>query len=140
MESVQELDPLLRLDREQMSPPARAGSRNKSGSGVPPLDSLCAAIKPLARQLVALQKRANALGLFANDRELLECSQCGIMEDVTHTGLLITCREPALDQHTGLRFTKEPDQTFRCPSCGALVTEPLAAELGKARKQLEKRK
>ncbi|MDZ4198631.1 MAG: hypothetical protein U1E27_05005, partial [Kiritimatiellia bacterium] len=94
-----------------MSPPARAGSRNKSGSGVPPLDSLCAAIKPLARQWVALQKRANALGLFANDRELLECPQCGLAEDVAHDGRLITCRETAIGQDTGLRFTKETDRT-----------------------------
>lgn len=101
---------------------------------------LCATIKPLAQQLAAVQKQADTMGLFANDRELLECSQCGLMEDVTHTGLLITCREPAIDQDTGLRFTKEPDQKFRCPSCGALVMEPLAAELEKARKQLEKRK
>ncbi|MCU0858155.1 MAG: hypothetical protein MUC65_07120 [Pontiellaceae bacterium] len=106
----------------------------------PSLNSLCATIKPLAQQLAAVQKQADAMGLFANDRELLECSQCGLMEDVTHSGLLITCRESAIAQDTGLRFTKESDQTFRCPSCGALVTEPLAAELEKARKQLEMRK
>lgn len=105
----------------------------------PSMAGLCAKIKPLAQQLAAVQKQADAMGLFANDRELLECSQCGLMEDVTHTGLLITCREPALNQDTGLRFTKETDQTFRCPSCGALVLEPLAAGLEKARKQPGKR-
>jgi len=106
----------------------------------PSMDGLCATIEPLVQQLAAVQKQAEAMGLFSNDRELLECSQCGLMEDVTHSGLLITCRESAIAQDTGLRFEKETDQTFRCPSCGTLVTEPLAAELEKARKQLEKQK
>jgi len=93
----------------------------------------------LARQLADLQKRAKTLGVFTNDRELLECPRCGLLEDVTSTGLLITCRAAALGEDTGLRFVPLADNIFRCPSCGRRVETP-AAELEKTRKQLESRK
>ena len=41
------------------------------------------ALRALATQIVALQKQARALGLFADDRELLTCAKCGLLEDVT---------------------------------------------------------
>jgi hypothetical protein len=40
------------------------------------MDDLIAAIRPLAAEIVALQKQMIALGMFANDRELLECPRC----------------------------------------------------------------
>jgi len=98
-----------------------------------------AKLHELASQLAGLQKRAKALGVFANDRELLECPRCGLMEDVTSTGLLITCRAPALGDDTGLRFVQLADNIFRCPSCAQRM-EVLTAELEKARKQRESRK
>ncbi len=49
-----------------------------------------AKLHALATRLAGLQKRAKALGVFANDRELLECPRCGLMEDVTSIGLLIS--------------------------------------------------
>ena len=72
----------------------------------------------LAARLVSLQKRAKALGVFANDRELLECPRCGLMEDVTSTGL---------------RFVQLADDIFRCPSCVQRVEAP-AGEIKKPRK------
>ncbi len=45
----------------------------------PNMDDLIAAIRPLAAEIVALQKQMIALGMFANDRELLECPRCGLM-------------------------------------------------------------
>jgi len=93
----------------------------------------------LANRLAGLQKRAKALGVFANDRELLKCPRCGLMEDVTSTGLLITCRATALGEDTGLRFVQLADDIFRCPSCAQRVETP-AAEPKKTRKQLEARK
>ena len=51
-----------------------------------------AKLRPLAARFVGLQKRAKALGVFANDRELLECPRCGLLEDVIRASLLITCR------------------------------------------------
>lgn len=97
---------------------------NQSRDGSSTLDTLCAAIIPLVKQLAAVQKQAKALGLFTNDRELLECPHCGLMEDVTINGLLITYRQPDFGQDTGLRFKKVKKLTFRCPSCKGLVTEP----------------
>ena len=98
-----------------------------------------AKLHALAARLAGLQKRAKALGVFANDRELLACPRCGLMEDVASTGLLITCRETALGEDTGLRFVQLADDIFRCPSCAQRVEAP-AAEIKKARKQLESRK
>ena len=37
-----------------------------------------------------IKKDARALGIFTDDRKLLECLDCGLMEDVTINGLLIT--------------------------------------------------
>ena len=65
-----------------------------------------------------------ALGMFANDRELLECQSCGLKEDVAHDGRLITCREPDLGQDTSLRFEPLAEQTFHCPAGGQTVPEP----------------
>ena len=92
----------------------------------------------LARQLTCLQKRAKELGVFANDRELLECPRCCLLEDVTSTGLLITCRADALGEDTGLRFVPLADNIFRCPSCALRVEA--SAELEQARKQRKARK
>jgi hypothetical protein len=80
-------------------------------------------IRELATRIVALQAKARALGLFANDRELLECQKCGLLEDVTFNGLLITCRAPDLGQDTGLRFEELPQDRFRCPVCGSIIRQ-----------------
>jgi hypothetical protein len=37
----------------------------------------------LTRQLAQVKAQARALGIFTNDRELLECPNCGLLEDVT---------------------------------------------------------
>jgi rubredoxin len=84
----------------------------------------------LASRLVAVQEQARSLGIFVGDRELLECPQCGLMEDVIFTGQLITCRPSAESpdtEDTGLRFEELPQNRFRCPACGSLVQEGLAA-------------
>lgn len=68
----------------------------------------------------------HALGMFPNDRELLVCPNCGLREDILFSGVLIAYREPAFLEDTGLRFEKRTEDTFRCPSCGQSVREPLA--------------
>ena len=80
-------------------------------------------IRQLAARLVALREKARSLGVFTGDRELLECPKCGLQEDVTSSGQLITCRPPAEGQDTGLRFQELPRNRFRCPACGAVVLE-----------------
>ena len=78
-------------------------------------------IRELASRIVALRVKALALGLFIDDRELLECWKCGLLEDVTFNGQLITCRTPDFGQDTGLRFEKLPQDRFRCPVCGSMI-------------------
>jgi hypothetical protein len=75
----------------------------------------------LAGQIAALRKRAKTLGVFTHDRELLECSGCGLLEDVTAEGMLITSRAKALGRDTGLRFRELRGHRFRCPGCGLIL-------------------
>ena len=82
-------------------------------------------IRPLARQIAALKGQMKVAGLFTDDRELLDCPRCGLREDVLISGNLITYRKPNYQQDTGMRFWELTDQTFRCPSCGQTVSEPL---------------
>lgn len=87
-------------------------------------------IHALASQLKDLQAKARALGMFDNSRELVRCSKCGLEEDVTIEGLLITTSSVSTLQgaaggghakawtpNTGLRFAEKPAGTFRCPVC-----------------------
>jgi hypothetical protein len=97
-----------------------------------------AKLHALARELADLQKRAKALGVFANDRELLACPRCGLLEDVTCAGLLITCRTNSLGEDTGLRFVQLADQVFCCPSCANRVEA--VTEREKTRQRPEARK
>jgi predicted RNA-binding Zn-ribbon protein involved in translation (DUF1610 family) len=89
-------------------------------------ESLPAVIAPLARRIAAIREQMHALGMFANDRELLDCPNCGLREDVLISGVLITYREPAFHEDIGLRFEELTEGTFRCPSCGRTVRETLA--------------
>jgi len=80
-------------------------------------------LRALATEIAALQAKAKALGLFAHDRELLECRVCGLMENVAAGGGLFTCRPESLNDDTGLRFEELARDRFRCPECGATVRE-----------------
>ena len=78
----------------------------------------------LAAGLQALKQQAQDLGIFTNDRNLLECSKCGLKENVAFDGVLFTCRGTGVNAvDTGLRFP-EPDADGKssCPGCGAEVT------------------
>lgn len=69
------------------------------------------------RKLVELQKKAEALGIFTDTRDLLACPNCGLQEDVLVDGRLITFQGPSPDGvDSGLRFT-EQDGLFICPRC-----------------------
>lgn len=92
------------------------------------MKDLLSTIRPLAMQLAALQRRMKAAGLFANERELLDCPHCCLRDDVLISGHFITYREPGSHQETGLRFEELTADTFRCPSCGQAVCEPFAED------------
>jgi len=58
------------------------------------------------------------MGLFPHDRELLECTGCDLVEDVTIEGRLITIHQgddEFID--TGLKFERLNEDTFTCPVC-----------------------
>jgi len=73
---------------------------------------------PLVRELQRLKEQGKALGMFTDDRELLECPKCGLFEDVTAEGLLITYPKASKEtKDCGLRFKPGDETTFECPSC-----------------------
>ena len=80
---------------------------------------LVSAIRPLVRKLSRIKKQAEALGLFTDDRELLECTGCDLAEDVNFDGRLMTYHRNTEDtDNCGLRFEELNEETFRCPVCG----------------------
>jgi hypothetical protein len=76
----------------------------------------------LFRQLQQLQAQAKALGIFTDERNLLTCPNCGLFEDVTSEGFLITSRTLSKEPlDTGLRFREIATDTYCCPSCQSEV-------------------
>lgn len=74
------------------------------------------------RQLQEAKRQARALGLFTDDRVLLECPFCGLWEDVTAEGVLVVYQKDApLQEDSGLRFKEVDERHFVCPACGAAV-------------------
>jgi hypothetical protein len=90
-------------------------------------------LRQLAIKLNAAKKRARELGLFAEDRNLVSCPNCGLLEDVDFHGFLRTYVRPVewddpdlnlnppLPPDTGLRFEQLGEEDFRCPVCGTTV-------------------
>ena len=77
--------------------------------------------KHLHREIARVHRLAQAAGLFMEDRGLLHCAHCGLLEDVGCYGLLMTypTGHPPVD--SGLRFTKDKRGRYICPNCGALA-------------------
>ena len=77
--------------------------------------------KYLHREIARVHRLAQAAGLFMEDRDLLLCSRCGLLEDVGCCGLLMTypTGKPPVD--SGLRFKKDKRGRYICPNCGAVV-------------------
>jgi hypothetical protein len=98
---------------------AEPSARDDSDAGI---DALAERLAPLVRQIQALQEHARALGLFPNDRELLECPKCGLVEDVLAGGQLIT-NYGVGEPDSGMRFVEpeSDDGPFICPGCGGQV-------------------
>jgi predicted RNA-binding Zn-ribbon protein involved in translation (DUF1610 family) len=76
----------------------------------------------LTRQLEQVKAQARALGIFTDDRELLECPNCGLLEDVTAKGLLVTYPKDSVDlKDCGQRFRPVDKTRFACPKCGTRI-------------------
>ncbi len=79
----------------------------------------------LFHHLEKVKQQARALGIFTDDRELLECPSCGLLEDVTAEGLLVTYpKDSKKPEDTGLRFRQLDMLSFQCPACGAACHLP----------------
>ena len=79
-------------------------------------------IRPLVERLEQIKAQGRALGLFVETRELLECNDCGLLEDVDAQGWLLTYhRFGDPNQDTGLRFMEVEEGRFCCPVCGNIV-------------------
>jgi hypothetical protein len=90
--------------------------------GPPGLKSKINGLTALVRKLEEAKKQARALGIFTNDRELIECPSCGLVEDVTGEGFLVTYQENSKDmKDSGLRFSQVDKTHFACPRCGVRV-------------------
>ena len=77
----------------------------------------------LLRQIRDVHGLARKHGLFLNDRELLRCNRCGLLEDVDITGRLITYKSGEAIFDSGMRFEKGEGDTYVCPVCGAIARE-----------------
>ncbi len=76
----------------------------------------------LSRKLAKVKAQARALGIFTDDRELLECPNCGFLEDVTSEGLLVTYPKDSADRKDcDLRFRPVDETRFACPKCGTSI-------------------
>ena len=80
------------------------------------------ALRPLVEQLAVINEQARALGIFVEDRPLLQCAQCGLTEDVLVDEKHVTYFEPG-EPDTQLRFIADEtdEERFTCPACGAEV-------------------
>ncbi len=87
-------------------------------------DVLFEKLTPLVDELARLRRQAEELGVFTGDRDLLACASCGLMEDVLAGGRLIVVTPSDLAADTGLRFVEMAAGLYRCPGCGAAVSEP----------------
>ena len=67
------------------------------------------------RHLEKVRQEARALGIFTDERELLECPSCGLLEDVTGEGVLATYPKDSDDmKDSGLRFSLIDENSFAC--------------------------
>jgi ribosomal protein S27AE len=94
-------------------PPARLAKSRPNFLSVLP--------KSMLREIARVQRLAQEAGLFLEDRALLECPRCGLLEDVGCCGVLMTYPTGAPAVDSGLRFTKDKRGQYICPKCGAVA-------------------
>ena len=80
---------------------------------------LIRSLRPIVEELSKLKRKMKAMGLFTQDRDLVECPRCHLGEDVTFEGRLVTARPRRYKKETGLQFKILDIQKvrFQCPSC-----------------------
>ena len=97
------------------------GTHKKHENGKSSLSGPAQKIKPFVEDIIQIQKQAKSLGIFVNDRELLECTGCDLVEDVAFDGSLMTYHTESDDiTDSGLRLEGMRDEKYRCPVCGTV--------------------
>lgn len=78
----------------------------------------------LVKELIKIKEEAKILGIFTDDRELLECPSCGLMEDVDVNGRLFTVFKNEPYKDTGLNFKEVGNKgdRFSCSNCSQVIT------------------
>lgn len=94
--------------------------KNKNAPTEQELNDCAKSLAPMFKGLAALQKQAEALGLFPNHRDLVECSNCQLFEDVGTDGKLYVYHDKDFYQDTGLRFKELEENGMQCPGCNKL--------------------
>ena len=85
-----------------------------------------AALHAFCEQLRKIHQQAEITGLFIGDREFLDCTHCGLQEDVLIDNRLVTYQADAADAaDSGLRFAAADEGNFVCPQCGAVIAGEL---------------
>lgn len=101
-----------------------SGSASVDSKGTGAKSAFDEELATLCEQLHELRANAESLGLFANEREVVSGPTCGLQEDVSIEGFLITHDIRSLDvQDSGLRFNELKNGQLACPRCGAHVVE-----------------
>ena len=59
-------------------------------------------------------------GIFDHSRELVRCPACGLFEELSAKGRLITAESDYAGVDTGLKFVMVNDTDWECPDCGHL--------------------
>ena len=90
--------------------------------------------------LEKVKQEAGALGIFTDERELLECPSCGLPKDVTEESSLVTYPKDSEGmKNIGLCFSQIDENSFICPACGVTVRTEIKREKAMIVREREER-
>jgi hypothetical protein len=102
----------------KIAPVEAENKKNNAPKEAPPKNQ--ERLYSMAEAINELNLKLTALGGFDHSRELLSCPACGMFEDVSAQGKLITAEADYPEDDTGLRFKKLNEDEWECPDCGHL--------------------
>jgi hypothetical protein len=103
-------------------PVKRGNNKTSAGREVAPIKK-DERLYSMTEAINELNLNLNALGVFDHSRELLSCPACGLFEELSSKGRLITAEADYAGVDTGLRFVKTDESEWECPDCGCLFPE-----------------
>lgn len=88
-------------------------------------------LRELGEQIHEVNEISKQHGIFLNDRELVSCLQCGLIEDIAFSGKLFTYYKDDPDfKETRLQFSSLDGNVeyLKCPVCDIEVLIPKEKE------------